>query len=113
MRAGNQVVVFSSCRRIAFAVATCLALLLVFLPVSVSSMKAAIANLSTNTNSEENHEEQGEKETESEAREKIVVDPGEPTLIAVQVANASSRRVFVRSVAYPIHPSQYGVRRLL
>jgi hypothetical protein len=105
---------FSSCRRIAFAVATSLAMLLVFLPTSVSAIRAVIQQQSTNTSSEETHEEHVKKEKEDQKGrpERVVREPG-LVLASAAITQPPRERVALRSVASPPHPSQFSVRRLL
>lgn len=104
--------VFSSYRRLAFAIATCLAMLLVFLPTSVASIRAAIQQSSTTSNSEEQHEEtDGSREPEGkEARAEQAARP-RSVVMTSEITRAPHRALI--SVAAPLHPSQYSVRRLL
>lgn len=105
--------VFSSYRRLAFAIATCLAVLLVFLPTSVASIRAAIQQSSTTGSGEEQHEETDARETKPEAKEARAEQSARPHrhVTSTEVVRAPHRALI--SVAAPIHPSQYSVRRLL
>ncbi len=106
--------VSSLSRRLTFAIATTLALLLTFLPTSVAAIKAAIQQQSTNTNSEETHEElvHKAKEDRETRTERILHAPG-PDVPSISIVLAPRESAPLRSVATPLHPSQYSVRRLL
>lgn len=102
----------TSLRRLTLAIAAGLIALLVLLPVSVASIKAAIAQQSNNTNSEET-EDHSKEESRAVRHERLRPPPKSPPPRIAPVVIAHHAPAFTRSVALPPHPAQLSVRRLL
>jgi hypothetical protein len=110
--APGVVVFLINFRRVTLAVVASLVALLVFLPVSVVAIKAAIAQQSTNTNSEEieDHSKEESRAVREERLRPSIDPPARNTNVVV--AQLAAIKV-VASVAPAPHPAQLSVRRML